>query len=355
LKARLLALLRPLAILLVAAVIAMTLIRNRPQLEPRDTEVPLQRVDVVEVRRQTLPVTVTAHGNVTAWRQLELIAQVAGRVIWQSPEFEPGVVVEAGTVLLRLDRTDYELALAEARQSLASAELALADARSLRQAARIDEAEATVAAAHARIERAERDLANTEIIAPYAAVIDEQQVELGQFIGIGTVLGRILGAERAEVRLPVAPQDIAFIDPEAVGDVKLYAELGRGEMQWQARLSRVEARVDAQTRVVPVVVTVDDPLDTSAHAQPLPFGLFVRAEIAGGHLDRAVSIPQTALHGDSDVFLLVDGALQRRAVEVARRADGQAYITDGLADGEQVVTTRLELMFEGMKVANADD
>ena len=101
------------------------------------------------------------------------LLQWAGRESDQ--QVEPGVVVEAGEPLLRIDRTDYELALAEARQALASAELALADAKALRQSARIHEAEATVAAARARIARAERDLTNTEITAPYRAVIDEQR------------------------------------------------------------------------------------------------------------------------------------------------------------------------------------
>jgi multidrug efflux pump subunit AcrA (membrane-fusion protein) len=81
----------------------------------------------------------------------------------------------------------------------------------------------------------------------------------------------------------------------------------------------------------------------------------VRAEIAGGHLDRAVAIPQTALHGDADVFLLEQDRLARRTVEVARRSAGRAFITGGLRDGDQVVTTRLDLMFEGMQVLAADE
>jgi multidrug resistance efflux pump len=109
---------------------------------------------------------------------------------------------QAGEPLLRIDPTDYELALAEARQALATAELSLADAKALRQAARVDEAKAAVAAAKARIARAERDLDSTEISAPYNAVIDEQRVELGQFINAGTAVGRVLGADKAEVRLP---------------------------------------------------------------------------------------------------------------------------------------------------------
>jgi multidrug efflux pump subunit AcrA (membrane-fusion protein) len=86
----------------------------------------------------------------------------------------------------------------------------------------------------------------------------------------------------------------------------------------------------------------------------LPFGLFVRAEIAGGSLTDAVRIPQSALHGDDDVFLFVDGQLQRRSVTVGRIGDGNALVTAGLEDGDRVVITRLDLMFEGMQVALID-
>ncbi|HKK23609.1 MAG TPA: HlyD family efflux transporter periplasmic adaptor subunit, partial [Pseudohaliea sp.] len=215
---------RPLAILAVAALIAVVMIKSRPQLEARNVATPPPPVEMQRISTGRIPVTVTAHGNVTAWRQLELAAQVSGRILWQAPTFEPGVVVAAGEPLLRIDPTDYELALAEARQALATAELSLADAKALRQSARVDEARATVAAARARIARAERDLEHTEIVAPYRAVIDEQRVELGQFISTGTTVGRILGAERAEIRLPVPPRDTAFIDADSGTPVTLFAE-----------------------------------------------------------------------------------------------------------------------------------
>ncbi|KGE04353.1 efflux RND transporter periplasmic adaptor subunit [Pseudohaliea rubra] len=345
---------RPLAILAVAAAVAAVMIKSRPELEARNVATPPPLVAVQPVTLATVPVTVIAHGNVTAWRELTLTAQVAGRILWKAPTFEPGVVVEAGEPLLRIDRTDYELALAEARRDLASAELALADAKALRQSARIDEAEATVAAARARIARAERDLVNTELSAPYRAVIDEQAVELGQFISAGTNVGRILGADRAEIRLPVPPQDVAFINGGEETAVMLFAEGATDEARWTGRLKRIEARVDRDTRVIPVVVEVADPLDRSRHRQPLPFGLFVRAEIPGRAVQGAVELPQAALHGD-DVFLFADGALERRAITVARLSNGRALVTDGLATGDRVVTTRLELMFDGMAVAPLDD
>ena len=353
-KSRLPGLARPLTIIAIAALIAFFMIRSRPHLEAGAVTAPQPLVEVQSIRTGIVPVSVTAHGNVEAWRQLELTAQVSGRILWKSPQFEPGVVVPAGEPLLRIDRTDYELALAEARQALASAELALADAKALRQSARIDEATATVAAATARIARAERDLENTDIAAPYRAVIDEQRVEFGQFITAGSGVGRILGADRAKIRLPVAPRDIDFIDARNPAPVALFADGDTGNRRWTGELVRIEARVDPETRVIPVVVAVEDPLNARHHGQPLPFGLFVRAELPGREVRNAVEVPQEALHG-GEVFLFDAGKLAQQPVTVARLSDGRALITAGLEDGDQVVTTRLDLMFDGMAVELLDD
>jgi multidrug efflux pump subunit AcrA (membrane-fusion protein) len=124
-----------------------------------------------------------------------------------------------------------------------------------------------------------------------------------------------------------------------------------GVGEWPGNISRVEARLDPQTRVFPVVVSVDRPLDTELHTAPLRFGQFVRVSIAGGSVADAVVLPQAALHGDNDVFLLEDGQLSRRSVTVARISDGGALVTGGLNAGDRVVVTRLDLMFEGMAVA----
>ena len=351
---RILALLRPLGILVLAAAIAFFMISSRPELVARSVDQPLPLVRVQPITLGDVPVTVTAYGNVEAWRDLTLSAQVSGRVDWRAANFEPGVLVAAGDTLLRIDDTDYRLALAEARQALASAELSLADAKSLRQAARVDEAEAAVAAAQARIARAQRDLQNTEVRSPFAAVVDTQSVEVGQFVSIGMQLGRVLGSDKAEIRLPVTAQDVVLLG-DAGAPVVLSTTVGPRERRWEGRLVRIEKRVDDQTRVFPVVVEVLEPLDTQQHASPLPFGLFVRAQIEGRPVADAVLVPQSALHGSNDVFLLVDGALVRRAVTVERVSEGMALVTAGLGNGDQVVTTRLDLMFAGMAVDLIDE
>jgi len=344
----------PLGIVAAAVLVAMAMVSSREEFTTGDAAEPLPHVQAVAVTLSEVPVSITAHGTVSARFELELASEVTGRVVWVAPQFHPGQIVAAGTVLLRVDPVNYRLALAEARAALSTATMALADATALKRKAAIGEAELNIEAARQRIVKAEQDLAFTEIKAPFDAVIDQQLVEYGQFIAAGRTVARLLGSELAEVRLPVTPTEAGFLQDSIGADVVLSARIGEQQRQWQARLARVEARVEQQARVIPVVVEVASPYDAATHPQPLPLGLFVTAALPGRPIGDAVRLPSSVLHAQDTVFVLADGALQRRPVEVALREGNTVVISGGLQNGDQVVTTRLELMFEGMKVERVD-
>jgi len=344
----------PLGIVFAAALVAMLMMGSREEFATGDAAEVLPHVQAVEVTLADVPVSIIAHGTVTPRYELELATEVTGRVIWVAPEFRPGQLVAAGTVLLRLDPVNYRLALAEAKASLATANIALADATALKRQAAKGEAELKIAAARERIVKAEQDLAYTEIKAPFDAVIDQQLVEYGQYIATGRPVARLLGSALAEVRLPLTPAEAGLMASSPGASVTLSARIGEQEQQWQARVARIEQRVEQQSRVIPVVVEVESPYASSKHAQPLPLGLFVTAALPGRSIGDAVRLPSAVMHAQDTVFVVAEGALQRRPVEVALREGNTVVINGGLRTGDQVVTTRLELMFEGMKVELGD-
>jgi RND family efflux transporter MFP subunit len=347
-------LLIPLVVVLIAIVIAKVMIGSRPALPTSDAEIPLPHVKTIEVDIGDVPVSIVAYGSVSARHELELASEVTGRVVWVAPEFEPGEMVTAGTVLLRVDAVTYRLALAEANAALVRSNNELADAKALKRKASAAEAKLNIEASRQRIIKAEQDLAYTEIRAPFNAVIDKQLVEFGQFINTGQTVARLLSSDTAEVTLPVSAADSGFLDLAVNAPVVLTAKIGAQQRQWQATLLRVESRVDRQTRVVPVVVEVASPYDNNVHAHTLPLGLFVEAHIPGRPISSAVRLPRSALQADGSVFVLSDNVLRRRQVTIAHREGDIVVISAGLAAGDRVVVTRLEVMFEGMKVEPGD-
>jgi len=344
----------PLGIVAAAVIIAVLMVESREQLTPGDAAEPLPHVQVVNVQLGDVPVVIVAHGDVRARYELELASEVTGRVEWVAPEFEPGEIVTAGAVLLRIDPVNYQLALAQAKAALATANIALADARALKRQAAIGEGELNIEAARQRIVKAEQDLAYTQIKAPFDAVIDQQLVEYGQFISAGRAVARLLSSDTAEVTLPVTAAEAGFLGDSVGARVELTAQIGEQQQHWQGRLTRIESRVDQQARVVPVVVEVDSPYDPKAHQYTLPLGLFVTAELPGRPVSAAVRLPGSVLHSDDSVFVLQHGALHRKRVNVVHREGNTVVINGGLQTGDRVVTTRLEVMFEGLKVALVD-
>jgi hypothetical protein len=118
---------------------------------------------------------------------------------------------------------------------------------------------------------------------------------------------------------------------------------------------RVESRVDQLSRVIPVVVEVKSPYDRTVHSHRLPLGLFVTATLPGSPVSSSVRLPSSVLHANDSVFVLSGNTLHRKHVNVIHREGDTVVINGGLDSGDLVVITRLELMFEGMKVQRSGD
>ncbi|MGK0500630.1 MAG: RND family efflux transporter MFP subunit [Oceanicoccus sp.] len=355
-------------VLFVAVLMAM---QSPPEIQPQVQ--PRPNVEVSTVQFSPLALQVNSQGTVGTSLRIEWASKVTGRVIWVAPEFVEGAEVAAGSTLLKLDATDYRVAVAEAEANLADANLALTEEKSvLRRGSayraqsnssvtvslrepKLRQVESRVNAASEKLKQAQADLAATEIRAPYAAVIDNKQVDLGQFVSSGAVLFTLLGVDIAEIRLPVTANDIRFIQPinpqTELAKVVLRADFGSQQLQWQGELVRIERRVDTDTRTFFVVAQVAKPYNKKRHDNVLSMGLFVDAIIAGMSVESAVRVPRNAMHENQYVYLVVDNKLKRQPVEVLRREQQSVVVIGGLKDGDQLVLTKLDIMIDGMLVS----
>ena len=348
----------PLLVLSAAVATAVIMVKSRPELPRRESAAVIPLVDVLVAQPGPIPVTVSSRGTVAARTDIELVSEVAGRVVWVAPEFVLGGAVKEGDTLLRIDPLDYEVALSVARAAVASAELSLAEVQVVVKKAAIEEAKAQVQASRDRLRQAEADLANTTIVAPFDAIIDSKRADLGQYVQAGSALMRLLSTSRAEVRLPLLASDVPFVSYGQLPDgswpeATLTGRFGDIERSWQARLVRLEQRLDEQTRVFYLVAEVEAPYDAARHPWPLSIGLFVDALIQGVELPVATRIPRSALHGGDAVYLVKEGMIRKRPVEVLRRDRDTVLVGAGLAAGDEVILSRLDIMVDGMRVAVA--
>ncbi|KFZ28825.1 membrane protein [Pseudidiomarina atlantica] len=372
------ALLPPL-IILVAIAIVVLLMNLRPQIPMRSMERPAVLVEVQEAQPENINMIVAGQGNVQPKHTTNLVAQVSGQIVEISPNFQNGGFFNEGDVLLRIDPQDYEVALQSAKANLAQAKAALAEESARAQVAReeweslelgeipalglrepqVASAVAAMQSAEAAVAKAQRDLDRTVIRAPFAGLLSNKNVDLGQFINVGSQIGQLMGTETAEIRVPLSDRDLAFLNLPSTEQtdnfprVQLRSEVAGVTHTWQGNLVRSEGVLDSNSRVIYGVVEVKDPYNRNGDTHPeiLRFGRFVALDIEGLFVENVFRIPRYALTADGNVWLVdEDRRLQRQHVEVLRAEENAVVINEGLKAGDQVVLTQLANALPSMKV-----
>jgi len=377
-----------LIILAVVIVIGMATVAKGKRPERQDSGQSAVLVDTIPATARSLNFVIHSQGSVRPRTQTTLVAQVSGIVESISEDFVAGGFFRAGEVLISIDPSDFRTALKRAEASLASRRAKLAEEKSRSEQAvkdwrnlgrageppdlvirkpQLDDALANVLAAEADLEKARRDLQRTQISVPYDGLLREKRVDVGQYVTPGTQLGVSFAVDTAEVRLPLAMDDLAFLDlPSATDDetgdypdVILSADFGGETRTWKASLIRTEGVLDINSRVLHAVASVVDPygLLGESRQDELRMGTYVRAEIAGRRVENVVVLPRFALRNDDTVLVAnEERKLEIRKVEVVREEPRQVYITSGVKDGELVVTTTLDAPIPGtLLVLNGEE
>jgi RND family efflux transporter MFP subunit len=320
---------------------------------------------VVELEPRDIQVTVRTHGTIEARTEIDLVAEVPGRVSRVSPALAPGGLFKEGEVLLELDPLDAELARerAAAARARAGSEASLADLRLERMRTLADreissrveleqaEHESRIAAARLREARAALaqttyDLERTRIRAPFNARVRTKRVDVGQFVTKGMPVARIFSVDAVEVRLPIPTAELAYLDlPGGRTDswaapiVHLRAEFAGTPMTWTGRIVRTEGTIADRSRMLNVVARVENPGrgPRDSVQPPLTVGLFVEAEIVGRTFENVFILPRSALHGPSRVLVAdSEDYLRAREVQVLRVEGERVLVSSGLEPGERV-------------------
>jgi len=371
--------LAPIIVVAVAGLGAVALLATSEQLAPTQPEPVPPSVRVLAVDPKPVQMVVHAQGTVLPRIETELVPEISGNVVWISPNLVTGGYFDANEPLLRIDDRDYRNAVerATANMSRADAELEFAEfelgrlealepsdlvsrsaVESAMREARVNEAE--LRDARVALEQSERDLARTEIAAPFRGLIRSEQVDVGQFVNRGTSVASLYAVDYVEVRLPIADQQLAYLDlpltprgeleADSTPSVRLYANFAGRQREWQGQLIRTEAEIDARSRMVQAVARVSAGDDADPDLPP-PVGLFVQAEIQGRSADNVVVLPRGAIRNGNQVLVVdAEDRLRFRDVGLLRVYGDEAFVNEGLSAGERVCVSPLQAVVDGMRI-----
>lgn len=376
------------ALFLAAGVFGLrTLTASKPPLKKKvKRPITLPIVRAIEVHSAHKRVPILGQGTVRPLREIRLIPQVGGKVIYKSPALVDGGAFKKGTILLQIESVDYQLAVSlykskvkdsESKLQLLQEEAAVAREEWIEIKAgksgsenspinpkpppllvkepQLAAARAKLEADRAELQKAEIKLQRTELKAPFSGRVSSKSVDVGQFVSPGQSLATLYSTEAAEIKVPLESADLywfhvpGFTPGKGPGaKVLIRSRVAGRALTWKGRVMRAEGKLDERTRMINVIVRVERPY---AKKPPMAVGLFVSVAIEGRMLANATIIPRSALQAGNVVWVIDDnGRLRFRKVQIAKFIDEGALISRGLSDGEIVVISPIKAVTDGMAV-----
>lgn len=375
-----------------------------------ETVYPVTAVDVTLGDNRAV---LRAFGEIVAAETAELRIASPGEVVEVHPELQVGHTVEAGTELLTIDPFAYEGELrdaraqlaeararkaeAEARISMESAMLSRADEQlglaevdlsraerlvasgtitdralddrrllvSQRQQAR-DQRRFTLEAEQARraqqaaaierltwqVERAERALADTVLAAPFTGIVRAENVARGRILAANDMAVSLIRADALDARFVLSDQRYGRLISRSSlfgTEVEVIWRIGDTPLTYAATVTRAGADIEGGRAGVDVFARLavgDAPL-------PRP-GAFVEVRVPGVIHSGTARIPLASLYGNEVFVIGEDDRLSPRVVTVLAIDDEEAIVRGALAEGDEVVSSRLAEAGEGIKVQRVD-
>ena len=308
---------------------------------------PAMPVEAAAARSDTVVDAILATGQIEAMQSIDLRPEVEGRLV--QILVREGALVARGTPLFKIDDAELKAQVAEvtaerdlARQSLTRTRDLLSQKASSQ--AELERAEATMRSNEAQLERLKVKLDRTLVRAPFAGVVGQRFVSLGDYVNSDT---RLVSLQT------VTPQRASFQVPERYADqlelgqrvsFRVAALPGR---DFSGKVDFVDPMVKLPGRTIMVKAVVPNP------RRELQSGMFIEARLATDVRPKAVVIPEDAvlpLQGASFVWVVNNGKATRRQVELGVRTPGFVEVKNGVESNEQVVVGGQERLAEGAPV-----
>ena len=304
-------------------------------------------VSVVEPAVTSYRPSVSLNGVVEARTITDVIPQVSGRVIEVSPEFRAGARIQKGGLLFRIDPADYKLAVERtlAEIEAARSELALLEAQSMAErqvwnqqfpdrkipdliakVPQIAAAKARIHSAEAARQAAELSLGRTVVRTPFDARVLNTQLEVGQVVNTGSNVGSVFSVDSLEIAVPVSLQQLALIG-NAIGQYAEITRVGSADVALSGAVVRQAAALNETTRLGTLYVAAEE-------SSSLMLGEFVGIQIEGNDAPQALRVPAASLTSRDQVWVVNNGMLETRRVEVLGNDSDVAIVkTFDMADG----------------------
>ena len=372
----------------IAGAVIFIKLKRPPQRKEQAAQAPL--VEVMQLQSKDIPMVVQGYGTVSPKVQVDIIPEVAGKVVSIHPELIVGGLIRANQKILQIDPRDYELAVRQAEAAVADARVKLETEQAEAEVARtewsqlhpdteptsplvlrepqIRKAKAMLDSSEAQLATAMLRLDRTSLSLPFDALITTENVDLGQYVVMGQSLARAYGTGSVEIEVPLKDSELAWFDvfensifsdgdPNSAEGTpaEVIADFAGAEHTWKGHVVRTVGQVDRTSRMISVVVEVPEPFDALNGRPPLLPGVFAEVLIQGNTLRNAVAVPRDAIREGNQIWLVNGNRLGIRPLKIVRVDKSFAYVASDVLDKANVVISSLDAVIDGMEVRTEAD
>jgi membrane fusion protein (multidrug efflux system) len=286
-------------------------------------------------------------GTILPSEQVDLQSETAGKIV--GIYFREGERVGTGKLLVRINDSELQAQLkrAQYRRTLAAAKEARQ--RQLLERKAISPADYDVAinelnTADADISLIRAQLAKTEIRAPFAGVIGLRSVSLGSYISPTTRIATLSSVDQVKVDFFIPERYSGTVRP---GSSVNFSVEGSTE-KIAGRVYAIEPRLDQSTRTLQVRATAPN------RGGLLVPGAFAEVEILLNRTEQAITVPSESVvpesGGKMSVFVTRNGKVESTPVEVGLRTSRKVQVLSGLAPGDTVISSGIQMVKAGGSV-----
>jgi len=319
------------------------------------------QAEVVRPTLAPMPVVIQFSGPLVAQRSAVIRAKSAGTLL--ALQVQEGSRVRVGQQLGDIDLSDLQSRVNERTASVESAQAALAEAERAHAAnvglaaqnfisptalqssqARLEAARAQLKSAQAQLATVRLGVKEAALVAPIAGIVGKRHAVPGEKVAAEQPLLTVIDLSSLELAGTVGTHEVSRL--KAGQEVQVTVE--GAPQPVTGRIDRIAPMAEAGTRSIGVVVSLDNKKEQFRAGQ-YAMGKVVLADEAP-----RLTLPLSAVgstSGQDQVWLIENGALQRRAITTGRRDEGQARveILKGLDPGSMVLAARFDNLRDGAK------
>ncbi|MFN8287559.1 MAG: efflux RND transporter periplasmic adaptor subunit [Chitinophagales bacterium] len=303
-------------------------------------------VNAYVVKPKSLSNNIMASGTLLAYEDVELHPEVSGKITVLN--LQEGKPVSKGALLVKLYDADLQAQLKKLQVQRVTADKTVQRLKQLLAINGIGQQEYDNAVLQldnidADMQITEAAIAKTEVRAPFSGVVGLKNVSLGAVISPATTIATLQQVDELKVDFTVPEKYTTAVH---VGDVIKFTVDGQDET-FNGKVFAIEPKIDEATRSIKIRAQVQN-----AKAKLYP-GAFAKIDLGLQGIENAFMVPTQSIIPEArnkKLIVVKDGKAEFRVVQTGVRSESYIQITDGVSEGDTVVTTAIMYVKPGMGI-----